>query len=258
MQNMQVNIDQLQILGQNPYVFFAGVGIVFSFLCFNLLLKRYGHDINKNNINYFISFAGLFIGAKLFGIFTNLIVAWNQGNVITMSTFLSSGIVFYGGLIGYLLFFIFVNKKQNKSVDYHVIDVVVVCIPLFHAFGRVGCFFSGCCYGREMDTPISIMYITARLEPSMRVPVQLLEATASLTIFVVCLTLLINRKLSGKVLSLYLLLYASVRFILEFLRGDIERGFIGILSFSQVISILVFGFLVIQIKMCKQREVIQI
>lgn len=244
---LQVDVEHFYILGVPPYVFFAGVGLVFSFLCFALLLKSRGYEMRKNGINFMISVIGLLIGAKVFGVITNLLVAWNQNEKITISTFLNTGIVFYGGLLGFLFTFIYVNKIQNKTTDYNVIDIVAVCVSLFHFFARIGCFFAGCCYGKIIDTPISIMYKTARLELDLRIPVQLIEASANMLIFIICFTLLKKHILPKRILNIYLFSYASVRFLDEFIRGDTTRGFVGVLSFSQVISLIIFAFLAFQV-----------
>ena len=40
--------------------------------------------------------------------------------------------------------------------------------------------------------------------------------------------------------ALYMILYSIGRFAIEFIRGDINRGFVGVLSTSQFISLFVF------------------
>ena len=133
-------------------------------------------------------------------------------------------------------------------------DIVAVCVPLFHCFARLGCFFAGCCYGELIDTPISVLYKTAYLEAALRIPVQLIEVGANLIIFVICLAFLIKQILPQKILLLYLFLYAFVRFLDEFIRGDIMRGFVGIFSFSQIVSLIIFAFVFFQILKFKHRK----
>ena len=48
------------------------------------------------------------------------------------------------------------------------------------------------------------------------------------------------RKQKERLVQLYLLLYSAGRFFVEFLRGDVARGSVGILSTSQFISIIMF------------------
>lgn len=59
-----------------------------------------------------------------------------------------------GGLFGALLmvYLICRIRKQNFA---DLSDILTVGIPLFHCFGRVGCFFAGCCYGVESNSWIA-------------------------------------------------------------------------------------------------------
>jgi prolipoprotein diacylglyceryltransferase len=68
-------------------------------------------------------------------------------------------------------------------------------------------------------------------------PVQLFEAAGNLAIFSVLALLWRRRRFDGQIFLGYVVLYAVLRFMLEFLRGDVERGAVGILSTSQAISL---------------------
>ena len=46
-----------------------------------------------------------------------------------------------------------------------------------------------------------------------------------------------HKKADGQVAACYLIFYSIGRFVIEFFRGDIERGSVGVLSTSQFISI---------------------
>ena len=74
-----------------------------------------------------------------------------------------------------------------------------------------------------------------------RFPVQLVEAGLNFGLFFLLWTLLRKRRLPGRLLLLYLLIYPTYRFFLEFLRGDAIRGFLLGLSTSQVISLLLLA-----------------
>lgn len=147
------------------------------------------------------------------------------------------GSVFYGGLYGGLLTgYIYSKNKLNFSKG---INHFVPAIPLFHLFGRIGCFLSGCCYG--IKSHIGFIYTNALvLEANgiRRFPVQLIEAFYNLVLFIFLYYLDKKGKISQSILMLYLYLYAATRFFLEFLRGDFYRGYIGIFSTSQIISII--------------------
>ena len=141
------------------------------------------------------------------------------------SSLLSSGFVFLGGIPGAVAGY-FLGVKIAKCDWKEYLDVYGVVIPFAHGFGRLGCFFAGCCYGALM--PHSLIHY----------PVQLLES-----FFVFEISMILRwRYVKGKtgLLYEYLLLYAPVRFIIEFFRGDAARGFIGVLSVSQWICIFLF------------------
>lgn len=159
------------------------------------------------------------------------------------------GMVFYGGFIGGavgILVFCRFNKKLNKN---NLLDVYAVLIPLFHVFGRIGCFLGGCCYG--VESAIGFTAHGNTLNPSVndvnRFPIQLVEAGLNLLIFLFIIYLFKKDKMRDKLIYVYMLVYPVVRFILEFFRGDTYRGFLFGLSTSQWISIILFVFSVIML-----------
>ena len=65
------------------------------------------------------------------------------------------GLVFYGGLIlSMLIFFTWCAVKRERPLA--LADLLCVAIPLGHAFGRIGCFFCGCCWGRVSGSPLAV------------------------------------------------------------------------------------------------------
>lgn len=148
------------------------------------------------------------------------------------------GSVFYGGLLGGALAgFLCIRKKRLALGIYS--DILICAVPLFHFFGRLGCFFSGCCYG--IPSEIGFIYHNAIVESAndvRRLPVQLLEAAVNFMLFFWLRHWLIRGKHAGKLVGYYLLLYPCCRFFLEFLRGDEYRGFLFGLSTSQWISLV--------------------
>ena len=124
-----------------------------------------------------------------------------------------------------------------------MLDIFAPLIPLIHGFGRVGCFCSGCCYGKEYHGIFSVQFPYNEMIPELsdvpRVPVQLLEAGMNFLVFGILMY--IGKKgicKTGQMMGIYLIYYTIARFFLEMLRGDGIRGSIGIFSTSQLISIL--------------------
>jgi len=154
------------------------------------------------------------------------------------------GSVYYGGLIGSLIAGYIAIKKNEKYAEY--VDIAAVSAPLFHCFGRIGCFLGGCCFG--INSRIGFIYTKNPITEAngiSRFPVQLLEASFNLILFFILNFLLKKNILKDRLLYVYLASYASGRFFIEFFRGDAYRGMWGFLSTSQIISILILLFVLI-------------
>lgn len=154
---------------------------------------------------------------------------------------LREGFVFYGALIGGLGG-VGIYALNKKLPFFSLTDYFIPGLVLGHAFGRIGCFFAGCCYGMECETPISIVFPSGGAAPAgiPLLPTQLME---SAFLFLLCAFLvwrLIKKKPFGTVSGWYMVLYGVWRFTIEFFRSD-ERGFVGALSTSQFISLFVFA-----------------
>ncbi len=134
-------------------------------------------------------------------------------------------------------------KIFPKNTEYSVatwFDKLSLPMVVFHFFGRIGCFFGGCCYGRETDSVLGVIF-PDNIENGIVhagekcYPTQLFEAFLLLLIFIVLLY-------AKHRFKLYLFLYAVGRFFLEFLRGDERGSSIFGLSPSQTISIAILVF----------------
>ncbi|MCL2722342.1 MAG: prolipoprotein diacylglyceryl transferase [Treponema sp.] len=246
-----------KILGIPPYGFFATIGVVFASSLFILLLLKYNYSIQRYSKVFWLSGIGLLTGAKLFGCLTGLYIALANKEPITFGTFWNTGIVYYGGLIGFLLSFLLICKIWDKKIDWGIMDIAVVCVPLFLFWGRLGCFFAGCCFGVETDSIFSIIYTTkvkGEIITDSRIPVQLVEAVISIMIFFGLWKMLSIEKFKGHLMEVYLCTYAIIRIILEFFRGDWLRGVWNGISFSQIVSVCVLISCVIIIFARRRRE----
>jgi phosphatidylglycerol---prolipoprotein diacylglyceryl transferase len=147
------------------------------------------------------------------------------------------GLIFYGGLISAaaVLFFFARSRKQPFS---SLVDFVITSVPVAHAFGRVGCFLNGCCFGAPSGRMPGVCYpgdtvslawrhhvaaglIQADAARSLPVhPVQLYEAALNVVLFLCLRYLYPRRRWNGQVVVAYMCGYAAVRFATETLRGD--------------------------------------
>ena len=242
------------------------LGLVAAYLVALINIKRKKTDIAHEDLLYGSTFAiiGGIIGAKLLAYLTELQYviefvkyAFSQENTWELITMLiQTGFVFYGGLLGGALgYFIYARMYKLSVIKFY--DNAVVCLPIGHAFGRLGCFASGCCYGRPTTSWLGVQYKKPanptlvqwiKENPGVKLlPTQLFEVGFNLIIF--GLLLWVNRKprKRGTKMLIYLFTYGPCRFINEIFRFDSARGFLLGLSTSQWISIglVVFGIIYI-------------
>lgn len=153
------------------------------------------------------------------------------------------GLVFYGGLIfAIVVFFAWCAVKRERV--HELADLFCTVIPLGHACGRIGCFFYGCCYGRDSNAWCAVVFPAGSpswFEHGRKavavLPTQLFEAAALLALF--ALLYFLYRRYRRYTTGVYLVGYAMIRFALEYLRGD-PRAEVGPFSIAQTISFGIF------------------
>lgn len=228
------------------YFFFAVLGLVISVSVFIALIADKKYSLQKNMLILSIAAIFVIISARVFGCISGIYRDIGMGKEITLSEIKQTGIVYYGGLFGLLVSYDILSKKVQ---DIYIMDILAVCIPLFHAVARVGCFFGGCCFGKESPSLIAINYTTKvfnEVITAYRIPTQLIEAAFNFFLFLYLLHFFRCEDWKDRhILRRYLLLYSIGRFIIEFLRGDLVRGVIFGVSFSQVISVLIWIYLLV-------------
>lgn len=154
----------------------------------------------------------------------------------------TSGFVFIGGLVGALLAILLFLKKFKELNKLMVFDLFAIAMPLFHMFGRMGCYMAGCCYGSQTTCSIGITFPNESLAPPgiSLYPTQLFSVLGNFIITVLLVLLSRRNKEPGKLFALYLIFYSIGRMIIEFYRGDEIRGIYYGLSTSQWLSIPIF------------------
>lgn len=189
------------------------------------------------------SSVGVLLGSHLLYGLTNLsslLQSIRNGESFWTLASYFSGSVFYGGLLGGIGAAAVYCRLSSEDCQKYT-DAAAIFLPLFHSFGRIGCFLSGCCYGIACRGGIVYHHsLIPAANGIPRFPVQLLEACGNLVIWGLLLGLKRRRCCQNRLLLLYFLLYSLMRFFLEFLRGDDYRGFLLSLSTSQWISIPLF------------------
>ena len=135
------------------------------------------------------------------------------------------------------------------------LDLMIPSVALAQGFGRVGCFLAGCCYGKETDSCLGVVFTNSDFAPNgvKVLPTQLFMAGGDILLMAVLLWYAAKRPMRGRTSALYLILYSIGRFAIEFLRND-DRGTVGMLSTSQFIAIFTLmvglvGFFVVAPKL---------
>lgn len=241
----------LEIFGtQIPvYGLCMAVAMLLAVLLSWIRTKKRGENDDKLLTIALFAVIGGILGAKLlyFAVTYTPAEFFERLHANGIGYLMQGGLVFYGGLIGGLIG-AFICSLIVREKLYHYSDPVVPTLPLAHAIGRLGCFFAGCCYGKVTDSWLGMEFPTTAtgLEPGVKViPTQLIESGFNLLVFVFLIVFTLKRRKGYTTLFVYLIVYGVERFLLEFLRGDEIRGFLGLLSTSQWISLALIAIGVI-------------
>ena len=215
------------------YGLMIAIGILGTFITLTLIGKKKG--ISESFLD-FTFFTG--IGAIAVGFFSSMLfqAIYNYIENPSAGFHLGESMTFIGGLIGGVATFLLVywiarNKLHGRAID--LLPIAPCCITIAHAFGRLGCFFAGCCYGKPTDSFLGVKF------PGLSEPVhptQLYESVFLFIIFGVMLFLLLKFDFKYN-MSVYVISYGIFRFCNEFLRGDHRGELVTGISPSQFWSI---------------------
>jgi len=205
--------------------------------------KAAGIDANSIMDMLIWAIIAALVGAKalLFIVdFNHFTSSWEE-----FTTLLRSGGVFYGGLISAIVVCIYQLRKHRLPL-WSSADLFAPGIGLGYMVGRLGCLMAGCCYGKPTDVAWAITFTDPAANFNVGTPLnvplhptQLYESAAGLVILVA--VLLLEKRpgsFAGRTFWSFAFLYAVLRFVIEFYRGD-DRGLVlNMLSTSQFISVV--------------------
>lgn len=236
MHNELLHIGSLTVYG---YGFMIAVGVLAAWFTAERRARRL--KLAYEHIFYLVVWCAIggFASAKILFWITN----WqeflqNPGELIS-----SDGFVVYGGIIGGILVgWLYCRIKRLKFLTYF--DLMMPSIALAQGFGRLGCFLAGCCYGKETSGILAVTFTNSDFAPNhvALIPTQIYSSILDFMHFLLLLYVARYKKADGQVAACYLIFYSVGRFVIEFFRGDIERGSVGVLSTSQFISIFTATF----------------
>jgi phosphatidylglycerol:prolipoprotein diacylglycerol transferase len=245
-----------------------GFMIVCGFLLVLWLLQRRGRRMGMDPTALFdmavtVLICGV-VGARLFYVIHH----WPQfaDDPIKIIRLDLGGLAFFGGLIGGTAGLL-VSAALKGIPLLPMLDVSASLVPLGHAFGRVGCFLNGCCYGRLTECALGVRFpkvLNAEgeivgsppfvdhlneglvtVQDGWSLPVhatQLYEVSYNLVFFALLSFLLFRRRRPGDVAWLYAILYGTARFTNEFFRADtLARDWLGGLTIFQALALIAVG-----------------
>jgi phosphatidylglycerol:prolipoprotein diacylglycerol transferase len=196
------------------------------------------------NLGLIIIFSAL-VGAKLLlFISDSSYYMENPREIFSLATLRSSG-VYYGGLLLALVASAWYMHRA-KLPSWKVADITAPGIALGQSIGRLGCLSAGCCFGKPTSMPWGITFTDTYSYENVGVPLnvalhptQIYESLGTFLLSLFLMWRLGRKHFTGQIILEYLMLYAGLRFIIEFFRDD-DRGFVlnGLLSTSQFIGIL--------------------
>lgn len=248
--------DALNIQGIPAYGTMIFLAIVVAAVYLILMYKKFG--FTQNEIIWMLIYLTVFglLGAHVFSLLFRVgEIDFSSSEKFWKSVWhLFSSLMYYGGLIGGTIG-LYVFSKKERVPFFLSGDLAASVLPIVHAIGRIGCFFAGCCYGKQTDAWYGVEFFYGSSVGKV-VPTQLFESIFNFLLFCAMIAVYFavyrkgfiknekgqirENKYEGIFMTIYLLAYPVFRFTIEFFRDD-QRGVILGLSTSQFISIFVFG-----------------
>ncbi len=222
------------------YGLFVAIGFMTAVWVSQTLAKPYGIKPHIIADIFFIILISGILGARSLCVLINFDAY--KTNFVKVFKVWEGGFVFFGGFI-LATIVLSAYLKQKKYKIWQIADIIAPGIALGHAFGRLGCLFAGCCYGKECELPFAISFSHPQSLAPLNVllhPTQLYAVISNIVLFIILLWIQKKKRFDGMVFLIYLMLYALFRSIIEFYRGDFRGDFFfDFLSMSQGIGISV-------------------
>jgi phosphatidylglycerol---prolipoprotein diacylglyceryl transferase len=223
----------------HTYGFFLAMGFLAA-IWFSKRNARF-YDLKPDDISdlFFVILVSGIVGARLLYVIINFDDF--RASPLDVFKLWNGGLVFFGGFIGAVAASIVTIRIKNLPF-FKTADTIAPGVALGHGIGRLGCFFAGCCYGRQCDLPIAVEFSHPDSLAPLHVPLhptQIYMVVANLILFLILIFLQRRKRFHGMIFLSYIILYSLFRFIIEFFRGDFRGDFfLEFLSVSQGIGIL--------------------
>jgi len=201
------------------YGFFVAVAMTASLIVTERRAVRFGFGKAEAADLLFVLFISGILGARIFYVWQHaqdFAVDWMAALRVQ-----EGGLVWYGGLFGAILTGM-LYARWRKWPILPLCDFFSPVAAMAHGIGRIGCFFNGCCYGLRTE---SIFGVHFPGEPYANLPTQLYEAAGLFVISGFLFYYSRKPRREGSIFLKYIFLYAMLRFVIEFMRGDNQHYF---------------------------------
>jgi len=224
----------------HTYGVLVAIGFIVGLAVASRRARREGIDPERiTDLGAWLIVAGM-LGGKLFHIvffWDDFLYGWRMEGVRS----LREGFVFYGGFIAAAITAV-AYTTAKKLPFFRVADVFAPSIALGHAFGRLGCFFNGCCYGKPCSLPWAVTFPPPHIMAGIPVhPTEIYEVLGNLAIFAGLSAVYRHKRADGQIWWLYVLSYGLLRFVVEFFRGDYVTHYFGVLTLGQLVAMVMIA-----------------
>jgi len=219
-----------------------GVMAVIGIFVGALLIIRIAKSRSYSAFDFTNIIALLVVGGIVVSLFTHFLIFLPERLRAPSFWEMPWGVVSWGGVVGGFLAALYASRAWKIPL-LRLGDIVIPGVALGFAFGRIGCFFAGCCYGLHYDGPLHLTFThplaPAAVEVQPLFPIQLLSAVLLFTLCLILLWVIKKQCAKGMAVAVYAILYSMGRFTVEFFRND-PRGVFLHLSDAQWYSIFLF------------------
>jgi len=219
-----------------------GLFVALGLMTLVVVSRKYADGISSEVLSdiFFVILVSALIGARLMYVILNFNAYKNHP--LDILKVWNGGLVFFGGFLAAVPAVALYLKIKGLNI-WKTADGLSPGMALGHAVGRLGCFFAGCCYGKECSLPIAVRFTRPESLTPLNVglhPTQIYEVFSNLVLFMILVWLMKKKRTDGVAFLLYIILYPLFRGVIEFFRGEFRGDlFFHIISVSQGIGLLV-------------------
>jgi phosphatidylglycerol:prolipoprotein diacylglycerol transferase len=238
----------------HTYGLFMAAGFFFGMIVTLKIAKLEGitpQQIMDMGLNIIIS---AIVGSRL--LYTLLNFTYYSENPVAIFKIWEGGLVFSGGIIGVIIAMFWYAKRRNLSL-LKIGDLWAPAAALGQAIGRIGCFMSGCCYGKPTDLKWGVVFTHPNSLAPLNIqlhPTQIYSSMSGFIIFFILLKIRSKKTFEGQVFLWFLILHSTARLAIERFRGD-YRGFIlnSDMSVTQLVTVFILIASVVALMVLKPK-----